>query len=617
MKIIKPSVEFFGAVPTDYAGTLAFIEKAGRTCYRSEDKITDTSAEKFVKGLIDRGHLAMVEHSNFVVRLRVDVWSNPVNFLSLQGELGKYLNVHLANNTLCIGGSLTAWMQRYDDYKDDEQPMDDSLFTPFFDAYGELFGRFNEGYNSQWEVCPHDEIPKELHRYSAKFICDRGISHELVRHRPCSFAQECLSGDTEVRKGLTIRQLYERGKTSFGKTHNKTIRLRSSNNKGNIIPNKMAAVWKKGVAPIFKLTTKLGYQIKATKNHEFQTENGEFIRLMNLNIGSKVMVNGRPSLLSIPDKVLLQEYIHSSPSEISEKYGAPHATVRRRLHQLGAFIKRKNDKDLGKYNKNHTKESYEKMRSTIAKQYDEGREPWNKGLTEDHPSVKIQADTLRRQHYNNKSEADNSNWKGGVSTKYYIKKKNNVANCELCGESGIHVHHIDENRKNNEDNNLVKVCQNCHDKLHHGWYVGISTHSDIVVSIEENGVEEVFDIEMSAPFHNFIANGFVVHNSTRYVNYGGKDMEFIEPAGFESWSAFNRQGFEVACSHAAGYYNDMLDHGLKPQQARAVLPNALKTEIIVTADAAEWAHIRKLRTHPTAHPDMVRVMNLMPWEDFV
>ena len=64
MKIIKPSTEYLGIVPTDYENALKFIEMAGRTCYKSEDKITPGSAEAFVRRLIKAGHLAMVEHSN-------------------------------------------------------------------------------------------------------------------------------------------------------------------------------------------------------------------------------------------------------------------------------------------------------------------------------------------------------------------------------------------------------------------------------------------------------------------------------------------------------------------------------------------------------------------------
>ena len=48
------------------------IEIAGRTCYKSEDKITDESAVKFVRGLVKRGHEAMLEHAGMTVKFIVD-----------------------------------------------------------------------------------------------------------------------------------------------------------------------------------------------------------------------------------------------------------------------------------------------------------------------------------------------------------------------------------------------------------------------------------------------------------------------------------------------------------------------------------------------------------------
>jgi thymidylate synthase ThyX len=94
-------------------------------------------------------------------------------------------------------------------------------------------------------------------------------------------------------------------------------------------------------------------------------------------------------------------------------------------------------------------------------------------------------------------------------------------------------------------------------------------------------------------------------------------MEFIEPDGFEEWNYAESIMFEDICERSEQAYAVMLNYKLKPQQARAVLSNALKTEIVVTADAAEWAHIRKLRTAKSSHPDMQRVMNMMPWESFL
>lgn len=288
MKIIKPSVEFFGTVPTDYNSAIKFIEMAGRTCCKSEDKITETSAEGFVRKLINAGHLAMVEHSNFVAKLNIA--EIPEELLDTTDKMiGKYLNYVIVDSTIYIGGNLTAWVQRIKllGYR--------TFFVPFAKQWGKLFDIPCDAYSGNWEVCPHNEIPKELHRYSAKFICDRGVSHELIRHRPCSFAQE----------------------------------------------------------------------------------------------------------------------------------------------------------------------------------------------------------------------------------------------------------------------------------------------------------------------------------STRYVNYGGKDVEFIEPAGFMDWPQDVRMDMEDSFRQAERDYKLLISKGLKPQQARAVLPNALKTEIVVTADAAEWRHIRSLRTSKAAQPDTQRVMAMMPWEEFL
>lgn len=187
MKLVKPSVEYYGPVPTDYNEALRFIEIAGRTCYKSEDKITYGSAEKFARKLTSAKpypHLAMVEHSNFVIQSESDH-----GFHKLAAKLGKYLNIQydFCKDITYIGGSLTAWYNQglYSNWLDD-------FYRPFLNTYGDLFDvkilhKFAS--NNPWYKCSDAEIPNVLHRYSMKFICDRGVSHELVRHRPCSFAQ--------------------------------------------------------------------------------------------------------------------------------------------------------------------------------------------------------------------------------------------------------------------------------------------------------------------------------------------------------------------------------------------------------------------------------------------
>ena len=74
MKIIKPSVEILRPALSNEAIESIYrnIEIAGRTCYKSEDKITADSSRRFIRGLIKRGHEAMIEHASMTVRFTVD-----------------------------------------------------------------------------------------------------------------------------------------------------------------------------------------------------------------------------------------------------------------------------------------------------------------------------------------------------------------------------------------------------------------------------------------------------------------------------------------------------------------------------------------------------------------
>ena len=74
MKISKPSYEILTPISDGGIKELQHIEKIGRVCYKSEDRITDDgeSAKKFVKMLINNGHEAMIEHSSLSVKFVVD-----------------------------------------------------------------------------------------------------------------------------------------------------------------------------------------------------------------------------------------------------------------------------------------------------------------------------------------------------------------------------------------------------------------------------------------------------------------------------------------------------------------------------------------------------------------
>jgi thymidylate synthase (FAD) len=103
--------------------------------------------------------------------------------------------------------------------------------------------------------------------------------------------------------------------------------------------------------------------------------------------------------------------------------------------------------------------------------------------------------------------------------------------------------------------------------------------------------------------------------STRYCNYGKTDVTFVlpsfwapkDPTDASRWKE-EYIVWKSAMQAAEKAYLDLLAMGAKPEEARTVLPNSLKTEIVVTANLREWRHILKLRASPKAHPQMQQVM---------
>jgi thymidylate synthase (FAD) len=95
--------------------------------------------------------------------------------------------------------------------------------------------------------------------------------------------------------------------------------------------------------------------------------------------------------------------------------------------------------------------------------------------------------------------------------------------------------------------------------------------------------------------------------STRYVRYDGK-MEFIRPCWWEDSTPAQQETWETAMKDAEKYYLELLKSGWRPEQAREVLPNSLKTEIVVKGNIREWRHMFALRCSKKAHPQIRALM---------
>ena len=105
-----------------------------------------------------------------------------------------------------------------------------------------------------------------------------------------------------------------------------------------------------------------------------------------------------------------------------------------------------------------------------------------------------------------------------------------------------------------------------------------------------------------------IANEIVRHRiasysqeSTRYCNYKG-GIKVIIPKAAE-----NDENYKLICSQTEKQYQKMLNEGYRPEIARGILPNDLKTELIMSANLREWRHFFKLRAESHAHPELRRV----------
>lgn len=100
--------------------------------------------------------------------------------------------------------------------------------------------------------------------------------------------------------------------------------------------------------------------------------------------------------------------------------------------------------------------------------------------------------------------------------------------------------------------------------------------------------------------------------STRYCNYNngkfGNEITVIKPSFWDNdVSEEKMKIWNDAMLYAEEAYKKLIDLGASPQQARSVLPNSLKTEIVVTMNLREWRHFFSLRTPGNAHPQMYEI----------
>ena len=169
----------------------------------------------------------------------------------------------------------------------------------------------------------------------------------------------------------------------------------------------------------------------------------------------------------------------------------------------------------------------------------------------------------------------------------------------------------------------IRVCYKSEDKINENSHEKLIS---LIMQKQHHSVLEHCSISARIICDRGVSHEIVRHRigaysqeSTRYCNYG-KDkfggVTFIIPSHIDmkeveyevldgvSISNIDERFFLFALSVAEQHYLGLLEHGWTPQQARAVLPNATKTEIDVTYNLRQWRHFIQMRATEYAHPDM-------------
>lgn len=196
MHVVDPSYEIQDEL--DQASLVIRLEACGRICYKSEEKITKDSALPFVKKIAEHGHNSVMEMA--VVTLRVYCSAEQFDAFLLQKPT--YFFVDRVADGMLVTGSIRSFRELYQ-RAGNIAPVE-AMVSFITHSHPYLFeGVWDGGHGlsigdsievSKVDLQEVEALPTHLlarHRFcGVKFIVNRAVTHEIVRHRPCSFLQE-------------------------------------------------------------------------------------------------------------------------------------------------------------------------------------------------------------------------------------------------------------------------------------------------------------------------------------------------------------------------------------------------------------------------------------------
>ena len=459
MRIIEPSVELINA--PDYKTLLTTIEAAGRTCYKSEDKITDGSAEKFVRNILKRGHEAVIEHASLTVR----------------------------------------------------------------------------------------------------FTCDRGVSHEIVRHRLAAYCQESTRYVASSKRDCTVNSeddvlyAYNEAGLSMKRIADRSNDKYSEYDVSEILRKHNATIREHG-------------RRGTINSHYFETiDTPEKAFLLGF-----IMADGnirRDSCqLTISQKEseswwllnMIREFIQPDAKNLTISDFQIYTDLR-----LKGIIPNKTY--------DSTSDTINLLWNSVPKEY---KPDFLRGLLDGDGSIR---------------------W-------FYQKPTSKTQSCHIQFTGNHYL--------------MEKIRDFLSTELDYTTTVKTDNYSSVlyrVVITDSSKGKQLCDMmyrNFKFPYgHSKTARYYEAFNLPIPVDFQKPlvgDFNVIAPSTLSGKSLWH-WGQAVMESELA--YKALIESGCTPQEARSVLPNSLKTEVVMTADLREWRHFCKLRCAPAAHPDMRVVANML------
>ncbi|HEY9750068.1 MAG TPA: FAD-dependent thymidylate synthase, partial [Allocoleopsis sp.] len=510
-----------------------------------------------------------------------------------------------------------------------------------------------------------------------------------------SFDVQCLAGDTEVTfvqasgslRKIKISELYDlwtngekairtrnvRGRNGEPpgeyrqdcKNRLKKMPLRVLNEETGIFETShIQDIFNQGIQPVYRLTLEDGRTLDCTENHQLFTAQGwsrmgEALQLLT-NADGEVLSFKQDCLL-MTNGVVVGEGLYRDRLWLQEQLSAG-LTARQMAQQVGCSIEA-----VKKWVYLHGL-SLNKAKSGTPN-------PWNRGLR---GAYRLQLTPEQRQQRRLRSQqltrrgAQSNFWKGGVTqervaigawtrtTAPQVHEKFNYI-CQRCGERGgqLHAHHLLPVYSHPEQaynfDNLVTVCIPCHQVIHsQGLELEfaqnflpitelppkpkpqgrkLKAHPMKVVQVKYLGRQQTYDIEVAGRWHNFVANGVVVHNSFRYTGQriidvveGKRDVEdvfYLRPVGFytdrqgkryEYNEELRKQDLEW-CFAGCERYKLRIDQGFSEEHARSLIPFDVRQHWVMSANVRSLMHVLDLRAKNDAQLEIQKLCDLI-WPHF-